>query len=429
MIKVHARLASGRARSRLHRDILAAIDKAIWAAQPANIIPKHVMLEGEALRADGLSFPLKKYRRILVIGGGKASGYMGEEIEKILGKRISGGLVIIPDYLKPRLRDRRIDYRPSTHPVPSLKGLRAVVSMLDLVKNVSPSDLVIVLLSGGGSALMPLPPEGISLQDEQRLTSLLLKSEANIQEINTVRKHLSRVKGGRLANRLFPATVLTLIMSDVVRDKLDAIASGPTAPDHTTYQDAQTVLKKYNVWTKVPETIRKIIKDGVNGSLADTPKKGDKVFRHVHNLIVGNNKESCTAASLAMRKVGYNTQVLSTRIPGEAREVGGILGSILTDIRDNGLALSPPAALVAGGETTVTVKGNGKGGRNQELALAAALGISGSKDVVIGSIATDGIDGPTEAAGAIADGTTVARGLKLGMDPDKYLGNNDSYHY
>jgi glycerate-2-kinase len=405
------------------------MNAALAAADPARIMRKHLRLNRGILRADTLQFLLKDYQRIFVIGGGKASGYMAEEVEKLLGKRIAGGLVIVPDYLRPTPRSRRIRYHPSTHPIPTRKGLEAVLAMLRLVENVSREDIVIVLLSGGGSALMPLPVQGISLNDEARVTSLLLKSGASIDEINAVRKHLSQIKGGRLAARLYPATVLTLIISDVVGDGIDAIASGPTTPDPTTFHDSEQVLKKYDLWSQIPKNARRVISAGLSGSIPETPKRNNKVFTRVHNVIVGNNRASCLAAASAMTKAGYKTQVLSVQITGEAREAGRIFGSIVRDIRDNSLPFTPPAALVAGGETTVTVRGKGKGGRNQELALAAAVRINGSDGVVVGSFATDGIEGQTDAAGALVDGTTITRGLKLEMNPDEFLRNNDSYHY
>ncbi len=429
MVQVRARILGRRRLDKLHRDVLTALNATLEAARPGRIIKRHLSLKREVLITDGLRFPLKKYRRIFVIGGGKASGYMGEEVERLLGKRITSGLVIIPDYLKPKPQSRRIKYHLATHPVPTRTGMRGVLSMLELVKNVSRFDLVIALLSGGGSALMPLPAKGISLRDEADITSLLLKSGASIQEINAVRKHLSRVKGGRLAERLYPATVLSLIISDVVGDESDAIASGPTAPDPTTYADAKNILVKYDLWSKIPISAREIIDDGVSGLMPDTPKERNRVFRSVHNLIIGTNRESCLAAALSMRKAGYNTMILSTRITGEAREVGQILGSIATGIREDGLPLVPPVALVAGGETTVTVRGMGKGGRNQELCLATAMKLSGSRSVVASSLATDGIDGQTDVAGALVDGTTVTRGRKLGMEPEEYLNNNNSYRY
>src|SRR5207302_2825142 len=276
---------------------------------------------------------------------------------------------------------------------------------------------------------MPLPVEGINLDDEAKVTSLLLRSGAGIEEINIVRKHISQVKGGRLAERHYTANVLTLIISDVVGDKVDAIASGPTVPDPTTYRDVELVLKKYDVWFQIPENARRIITRGLSGSLPETPKQKNKVFRRVHNVIVGNNRASCLAAASAMTKAGYRTQVLSIQITGEAREAGLIFGSIVRDIRENSLPFAPPAAFVAGGETTVTARGKGKGGRNQELVLAAAVKVSGSEEVVVGSFATDGIEGRTDAAGAVADGSTINRGLKLGMYPEEFLRTNDSYHY
>lgn len=408
---------------------MGAMDKALDAATPAEITRRHVKLDGKTLHVDSRVYPLERYRRVFVIGAGKASGYMAEEVEKLVGKWITRGLVIIPDYLWPRPKSRRITYHRATHPISTRKGIESVLAMLDLVQDVSRDDLIIVLLSGGGSALMPLPIQGISLNYEARITSLLLKSGARIEEINTVRKHLSRVKGGRLAERLYPANVLSLIISDVVGDKIDAIASGPTAADPTTYHDAELVLQKYDLWSRIPVTARKVITDGIAGSIPDTPKRGNRVFKHVNNLIVGNNRESCLAAAAGMTMAGYRTQILSIQITGEAAEAGKIFGSIARDMRDNSLPFAPPAAMIVGGETTVRVQGMGKGGRNQELALAAAMKISGSDGVVVGSFATDGIESQTDAAGAIADGTTVRRGLKLGMDPEKYLRNNDSYHY
>ena len=429
MIRVRARTQRRRGLDKLHRDVLHAMNAALAAADPTRIIRKNLKLIGSVLHVGKLQYPLKDYRRILVIGGGKASGYMAEEIEKLLGDWITSGLVIIPDYLRPTPRSRRIRYHPATHPIPTRKGVEGVLAMLRLVDDISRDDLVIVLVSGGGSALMPLPVEGMNLDDEAKITSSLLRSGAGIEEINTVRKHLSQVKGGRLAERLYPATVLTLIISDVVGDKIDSIASGPTAPDPTTYRDVELVLKKYDLWFQIPKNARRIITRGLSGSIPETPKQKDKVFRCVQNVIVGNNRASCLAAASAMTKAGYRTQVLSIQITGEAREVGRIFGSIVRDIRDNSLPFAPPAALIAGGETAVTVRGKGKGGRNQELALAAAVKISGSYGVIVGSFATDGIEARTNAAGAVADGSTITRGLRLRMDPEEFLRNNDSYRF
>src|SRR5438445_9941373 len=278
MIRVRARTQRRRGLDRLHRDVLHAMNAALAAADPTRIIRKNLKLTGSILHVDRLQYPLKDYRRIFVIGGGKASGYMAEEIEKLLGNWITRGLVIIPDYLRPMPRTRRIIYHPATHPIPTRKGVEGVLAMLRLVDDISRDDLVIVLVSGGGSALMPLPVEGIKLGDEGKITSLILRSGAGIEEINTVRKHRSHVGGGRLAERLYPATVLTLIISDVVGDKIDSIASGTTAPDPTTYHDVEIVLKKYDLWFQIPKTARRVITYGLPGSIAESAKRDNKVL-------------------------------------------------------------------------------------------------------------------------------------------------------
>src|SRR3989441_1844827 len=269
MIRVRARTQRRRGLDKLRRDVLHAMNAALVAADPTRIIRKNLKLIGSVLHVGKLQYSLKDYRRIFVIGGGKASGYMAKEIEKLLGKWITRGLVITPDYLRPTPRRRRIRYHAATHPIPSRKGVDGVLAMLRLVDDISRDDLVIVLVSGGGSALMPLPVEGIKLDDEAEVTSLLLRSGADIEEINTVRKHLSQVKGGRLAERLYPATVLTLIISDVVGDKIDSIASGPTAPDPTTYYDVELVFKKYDLWFQIPKNARRVITHGLSGSIPE----------------------------------------------------------------------------------------------------------------------------------------------------------------
>ena len=408
---------------------MAAMDAALEAANPRTIIKKHVKLVGSKLVVGNLTYSLKRYRRTLVIGAGKASGSMGEEIENLLGPKITQGLVIVPDYLKPWPKGRSITYVGASHPIPTEKTAHRTAQLVRLVESAGKEDLVIMLLSGGASSLMELPLSGLRLQDLRKTTDLLLKSGAKIQEINTIRKHLSRVKGGRLAEILKDVQLLTLIISDVIGDALDAIGSGPTAPDPTTYRDARRVLQKYNIWSKVPSRVRKTIERGINGGMSETPKRGDRAFRNVRNLIVGTNRQSCEQAVRHMKRSGYTASILSTHLVGEAREAGSILGSVLADIRNNGLPVPPPAAIVCGGETTVTITGDGKGGRNQELALAASLAIDGTKNVTVGSLATDGIDGPTDAAGAIVDGTTVSRGRTLGLGAENYLRNNDAYNF
>ena len=384
---------------------------------------------GNALEIGTLSFNLSEFRRVLVIGGGKAAAGMALEIEKILDGWITGGSVNIPAYTKPWPKDKQIKFNPASHPIPSDDGVRGVKNMLRLVGQSSEEDLVICLISGGGSALMPLPSTRITLSDKQKTTNLLLKSGAKIDEINAVRKHLSDFKGGRLAEKLYPARVLSLIISDVVGDKPESIASGPTVPDDTTYADAYTILQERGLWRKVPGFVRKRIQEGKEGKLPETPKKSSRIFNRVHNVLVGTNKESCEAAAEVLEKRGYHSLILSTRLQGEAREVGKILAGICISIRENQLPVAPPAALVAGGETTVTVRGNGRGGRNQELVLSAAPSIRGKPAILVSSIGTDGVDGPTDAAGAMADGDTIERSLRIHMNPHSYLRENNSYPF
>lgn len=413
----------------LRRHVLEAVKKAILAADPSLIIRQKVRLHGRNLIVESTKLDLSLFDRVFVIGAGKSTLGMALEIERILGDRITDGLVNIPDYLTNRPRSHRVKFNPATHPSPSIRGVMGVEKMLKLVSNPRPRDLVVCLISGGGSSLMPLPISGVSLRDKQQVTQQLLRSGANINEINTVRKHLSRVKGGRLAERLYPATVLSLIISDVVGDRLDAIASGPTVPDTTTYADVRRVLEKYRVWNSTPSGVRRAIEKGQAGILKETPKPGSEIFRWVHNIVVGSNRQSCAAAAQTLRREGYKTIILTTQIEGEARQVARVLSSILSDLNSGKFSLKSPLALVAGGETTVTVKGKGKGGRNQEVVLAAAIGIHGLSGVAIASVGTDGLDGTTDAAGAVADGTTVGRALKRGLDPESFLENNDSYHF
>ena len=378
------------------------------------------------LQIGSLSLKLSEFRRVLVIGGGKATPGMALEIEQILDGWITGGSVNIPAYTKPWPKTKQIKFNPASHPIPSEGGVRGVKNMLRLVGQPSEDDLVICLISGGGSALMPLPSMGLTLSDKQKTTSLLLKSGAKIDETNAVRKHLSDFKGGRLAEKLYPATVLSLIISDVVGDKLESIASGPTVPDDTTYADAYTILQEHGLWRTVPSSVRKRVQKGKEGKLPETPERSSRIFKRIHNILVGTNEESCQAAAEVLEKRGYHALTLSTRLQGEAREVGKVLASICADIHENQLPVAPRAAVIAGGETTVTVHGKGHGGRNQELVLSAALSIRGNPAILVSSIGTDGVDGPTKAAGAVADGNTVERGLRAHMDPESYLRENNS---
>ncbi len=413
----------------LREDALDAVKAAVRAADPESFIREKVRFRGSNLAVGPVRLDLSGFERIFVVGGGKASLGMALGVDRLLGGWITDGLVNIPEYLQVKLGNQRIRFNRARHPIPSKRGVRGVEKMVELVGRTSPRDLVICLLSGGASAMMPLPVAGLGLRDKQEVTRRLLASGASIGEVNTVRRHLSGVKGGRLAERFCPAMVLSLIISDVAGDRLEGLGSGPTAPDPSTYKDARRVLEKYDLWNDIPKTVRDIIEKGQAGLLNETPKPGSEIFRRVHNVIVGSNRESCTVAAETLRKKGYRTIVLTRSLEGEARSIGKIFSSILSDLNQGQLSLRRPVALVAGGETTVTVKGIGTGGRNQELVLSAALGIQDLPDVLVASAGTDGLDGPTDAAGAVADGTTVMRALRSGLDPGEFLANNDSYSF
>jgi glycerate 2-kinase len=416
-------------RSSSRQVLVEALTKGLLAADPRTILRNKVNVRGNHVVIGPLSVNLSEFRRVLVIGGGKATANMALEIERILDGWLAGGSVNIPAYTNPWPKSSKIEFNPATHPVPSQQGCQGVKNMIELVGEPSKDDLVICLISGGGSALMPLPAKGLTLADKKKTTQLLLKSGARIDEINAVRKHLSDFKGGRLAEKLYPATIVSLIISDVVGDRLDSIASGPTVPDSTTYSDAYDVLNERGLWPRIPRSVRSRIMKGEKGTLPETPKEGSKIFKRVHNFLIGTNMESCKAAARVLRVRGYRTMILTSKIQGEAREVGKVVSSIASDIYENQVPISPPAAIVAGGETTVTVHGKGLGGRNQELVLSAALSIRGLSRVLVASIGTDGMDGPTNAAGAIADGSTVERGLRRGLDADTYLRENDSHEF
>ncbi|NWG11799.1 glycerate kinase [Candidatus Bathyarchaeota archaeon] len=406
---------------------LKGLETALNKANPKQIMKSKLVLKNSTLQVNGYSFDLKKFKNIYVIGGGKASGSMAEALEELLDKRIKTGLVNIPK--NSRYKTSIIELHGSSHPVPDETGVEGTRRILEIAEQAEKDDLIICLISGGGSSLMPLPRGGVSIADKREITNALLKSGATISEINTVRKHISDFKGGWLAKKAYPATILNLILSDVVGDPLDFIASGPAVPDSTTFSDATNVLKKYSLWNKSPASVRKVLSDGEKGLIPETPKAGDKIFEKVFNLVVGNNRFASLAAFEYLKSAGLNTLLLSATLEGEARHVGAILASIACEVSISGNPIPKPAGIVVGGETTVTVTGKGLGGRNQEIALASAQKLNNMDGVVVASISTDGVDGPTDAAGAIADGKTLAKAAKMHLTSEKYLADNDSYHF
>lgn len=381
-------------------DARAAVDRAIAR-------------NGDELIIGRRRYDLNRYERVVVIGAGKATASMAQAVERRLGRRLHNGFVVVK--YGHGLPTKRIVVAEAGHPVPDRSGQRAAVRLCAMAAELGRRDLLIVLLSGGASSLLPVPVAGITLADKQRTTEALLRCGATIQEINTVRKHLSRIKGGRLAE-LTQATVVTLILSDVLGDDLSAIASGPTVPDPTTYQDAVAILKRYRIWPAVPQGVRQHLDRGCQGLASETPKPGSPLFRRVRHHIIGNNTAAVTAVTRAARKAGLRTLVHTLALTGEARGEGKRFGAMARDIVREGTPLRRPCCVVAGGETTVTVTGKGKGGRAQEFAAAAALEIAGLAKVWVVAIGTDGTDGPTDAAGAVVDGDTVARAQRLSVD-------------
>lgn len=412
-------------RARLYA--LEGLEAAVNAVDPEKIIESKLTLKNNILRVNEYAFDLRKTKNVYVVGGGKASGTMAIAVENLLDKRITAGLVNIPYGRKQDTHVVRL--HEASHPTPDESGVEGTRHMLEIAEKAEKDDLVICLISGGGSSLMPLPRDGISLEDKREATDALLKSGATINEINTVRKHISEFKGGWLAKKAYPATILNLILSDVLGDPLDFIASGPTVPDSTTFSDAVHVLEKHHLWNKMPVSIRKVLSDGEKGVISETPKADDEAFKKVYNVVIGNCRYASLAAFSALKSAGLNTLLLTSLLEGEARHIGTALASIARESLASGNPIKKPAAIVAGGETTVSVVGRGRGGRNQEIALAAAMKLGGLDRVVVASLSTDGIDGPTDAAGAIADGKTLSRAEKMGLNAEEFLANNDSYSY
>lgn len=408
-------------------DSTAIFRAAVKAVDAEKCVRRFMKLEGDRLRIGDKIYNLGRFERILVVGTGKASPRMGVTVEGILGDRLWGGVINTKYGHSEPLE--RIEILECGHPVPDEAGVEGTRQILDLLEGADENTLVICLISGGGSALMPAPVDGISLEEKQETTRALLECGANIVELNSIRKHLSQVKGGGLARVAFPATVVALMLSDVIGDPLDVIASGPTVPDSSTFETCMGILEKYDLIDVVPRIVRERFDKGMGGFISDTPKPGDEALARCYNLVVGSNGLAVEGAKACAKTLGYNTLVLSTRVEGEAREVAHVYTAIAKEILISKEPIAPPACIIAGGETTVLVRGKGKGGRNQELTLAGAIQLSGWEKTVLFSGGTDGTDGPTDAAGAISDGQTVSRAEEVGLFPETSLKNNDSYNF
>jgi hydroxypyruvate reductase len=416
------------------QNAIKIMSSALDAVDPYQAIHRHLKRQGNRLDLNGESFNLAQHRQVYLVGAGKAGAPMARAVVECMGGKVDAGLVIVKDGYLPDdddLAAAGVEMVEAGHPIPDERGRKGTLRIIKLLAGVKGDDLVICVISGGGSALMHALVEGVSLQDLQRLTSQLLAVGADIREINTLRKHLDKIKGGGLAKAATPAQVITMILSDVIGDPLDVIASGPTVPDRSTFIDAWAVIKRYDLLDQVPSSILEHLQQGVRGEIADTPKQGDDIFQQVTNCIVANNSQAAQAALEAARRIGYQGLLLTTELQGEASRAGQTLGALVRQVkraRDANL-LAKPLCLVVGGETTVTIAGDGKGGRNQELALGAVEGLAGLDGVALVTLATDGGDGPTDAAGAVVTGETFQRAENKGLVPADFLSRNDSYHF
>lgn len=397
---------------------------ALEAVDPYQAVTRHIESIGDF-------YEKGRFQKLMVFGFGKAVSPMLRALMERMGDRVNGGAAITKyGYGSTQPEQWSVPVFEAGHPLPDQAGLKATEELMGQVKGFDTHTLGVCLISGGGSALLVAPYPGISLEEKIRTTDLLLKAGADIDALNTVRKHLSSVKGGRLAEMAYPGTLRSLILSDVIGDKLDVIASGPTAPDRSTYQEALAVLRRYVPEEKFPASVLKVLSRGAAGQIAETPKHGSPIFQRVENRIIGSNQTALEAAGNRASRLGYETTVLSNEIQGEAREAGRRLAARALEFkRARGSGRSGKVCLLSGGETTVTVKGAGKGGRNMELALAFAMEIDRIAGITLLSAGTDGTDGPTEAAGALVDGRTLARAREAGLEGANFLAANDSYHF
>lgn len=411
------------------KDFLQEIFRAaIRAADPYGAVLRHLRRVGNTLYAGNMSFDLNRFKRIVVVGAGKGASFMAKAVEDVLGDRIDTGIVIVK-YGYGTASLSKIIQIEASHPLPDEAGVKGTERIAGLLSGADEATFVICLLSGGASSLLVAPPEGISLEDKRRTTDLLLNCGASIHELNAVRKHLSRIKGGRLAELASPASMATFLLSDVIGDRLDVIASGPTVPDSTTFGDAMEVVEKYGIIGKLPASVIGTLRDGLEGRLKETPKGGEPFFKNVRTIVVGSLKDSLAAASESASSMGFDAEVVTAELQGEARRAAHSLAARALEARSSLGQGQKAKCLIFGGETTVTVKGNGAGGRNQELALAFSLEIEGVDGITMLCSATDGTDGPTDAAGAIVDGRTAPTARGLGIDPVAYLEDNDSYSF
>jgi glycerate 2-kinase len=416
-------------------DLVAIFRDAVHAVDPAGLIERHVKKEGRTLLIDTgenrITEDISRYDRVIVLGIGKASPRMAAAMESILGTDLTKGLVITK--YGHGLNLSKIQVLEAGHPIPDENSLDGARMLTQVARDADEHTLIVNLISGGGSSLFSLPADGISFEDKIQTTRILLSSGAGIDEVNCIRKHMSKVKGGGLARISFPARTISLILSDVIGDRVDTIASGITAPDPTTFKDAVSVLAKHSLENKVPRAVKELLLSGAKGHIPETPKENDPAFSKLVNIIVGNNMLACRAALTRAQKLGYDAHILTATLSGEARRAGECLSGLAGDIDSGRSGLKKPALLILGGETTVTIRGTGKGGRNQEMALAFACGLHalcpGSANIFFLSAGTDGTDGPTDAAGAFVTPGLMEKMKGISDEALRHLANNDAYHF
>lgn len=415
-------------REKLRKDARAIFEAGLMAVKPDVALRKHISLASGTLKIAAHDVPVRD-RRVFVLAFGKAAAAMAQTLEQILGEHLTAGIAVTKYGHAENFRSDKITLYEAGHPLPDENGVKAAQKVIELAHQAGEDDLVLVAISGGGSALLSMPAAGLSLADKQHTTDLLLKSGADIRELNTVRKHLSTVKGGQLAAAIAPAQHYSLILSDVIGDPLDFIASGPTVPDSTTFQDARTICEKYGLSDRLSQAVRDYLQKGVHGNIAETPKQGDAIFENGACVLIANNLQAAQAAFDKAKELRYNSMILTTNLQGEARELAKLFPALARDLLERQDPVALPACIICGGETTVTVKGKGKGGRNQELALATLPGLAGLACCTLLSGGTDGTDGPTDAAGALVDDQSAAQAKQAGIDWQDYLAQNDAYHF
>ncbi len=410
------------ARTILNQLFLAGLD----AADSVSAMQRAVRIRNSILRVGTREYELSRFSRIVCIGAGKASGAMAAALERQFGSKLEGGLVVVNDGQAEHTK--RIRLLAARHPVPDHRSEKAARRMVRLLESLTDRDLVLMVLSGGASSLLAVPAAGLTLKEKQLTTRLLLQSGASIQEVNTVRKHVSGIKGGRLAGAT-TATVIALVLSDVPGDGPATIGSGPMAPDPSTFSDAKRVLDAFAIRDRIPLAVRRHVDRGVHGRIPETPKPGEALFPRIHHHVIGNNRAAVERMADRAKALGLRSLVLTTTLSGEAREIGKLFGNLAKEMHVSGHPIRPPACLLAGGELTVTVKGKGIGGRAQEFALAAAPSLEGLPQVFVAGFGTDGTDGQTAAAGAVVDGGTVTRAGEKGISHEAALRANDSYRF